>query len=167
MIGNNWFLKEEARQYFPYTHHSEWFAYIIPANTRHWTNAGLMLAQRRRRWDNISPALVQCLVFAGMFNGGACILGEIIMVIICLFILWIKIEAVMARTWDSRRYILCGVCTLKVSFTALAGIQCNLQNSTFFSYTIIISHPRCFLDGTYTKNNKTVFSSRWRYSPEK
>ena len=25
----------------------------------HWTNAGLMLAQRRRRWANIKPALVQ------------------------------------------------------------------------------------------------------------
>ena len=36
-----------------------------PASTRHWTNAGLMLGQRHRRWANSSPALVQCLVFAG------------------------------------------------------------------------------------------------------
>ena len=40
---------------------------VIPANTRHWTNAGLMLAQRLRRWSNIKTALVQwCLVFAGI-----------------------------------------------------------------------------------------------------
>ena len=36
----------------------------VPANTRQWINAGLMLAQRLRRWPNISPALVQCLVLA-------------------------------------------------------------------------------------------------------
>ena len=35
------------------------------ANTTRWPNAGLMLAQRRRRWANISPALVQRVVFAG------------------------------------------------------------------------------------------------------
>ena len=36
-----------------------------PENTRRWPNAGLMLAQRRRRWANISPTLGQRLVFAG------------------------------------------------------------------------------------------------------
>ena len=35
------------------------------ASTRYWTNAGLMLGQQRRHWASISPALVQCLVFAG------------------------------------------------------------------------------------------------------
>ena len=37
----------------------------FPANTRRWTNAGLMLAQRRRRWANITPALAQRLVSHG------------------------------------------------------------------------------------------------------
>ena len=41
-------------------------AYSIPANTRHWTNVGLMLARRLRRRANINPTLVQCLVFAGI-----------------------------------------------------------------------------------------------------
>ena len=35
------------------------------ANTRHWTNVGLMLGRRRRRRPNINPTLAQCLVFAG------------------------------------------------------------------------------------------------------
>ena len=35
-----------------------------PVKTRR-ANAGLMLGQRRRRWANINPALVQCPVFAG------------------------------------------------------------------------------------------------------
>ena len=38
---------------------------LFPANTRHWPNAGSMLAHRLRRWSNIDPALGQCLVFAG------------------------------------------------------------------------------------------------------
>ena len=38
----------------------------FPANTRRWPSAGLMLAQRRRRWVNISPALGQRLVFSGL-----------------------------------------------------------------------------------------------------
>ena len=38
----------------------------IPTNTIRWPNAGLMLAQRRRRWANISPALGQRVVFAGI-----------------------------------------------------------------------------------------------------
>ena len=36
----------------------------IPANTRRWPNAGLILCQRRRRWANIKPALGQRLLFA-------------------------------------------------------------------------------------------------------
>ena len=39
-------------------------AAVIPANTRRWTNAGLMLGQRRRRWANINPAMVQRLGIA-------------------------------------------------------------------------------------------------------
>ena len=49
---------------------------MSPANSRRWTNAGLMyaglmLGQRRQRWPNIKPALVQRLVFAGiiMYTG--------------------------------------------------------------------------------------------------
>ena len=38
----------------------------LPANTRRWSNAGLMLSQRRRRWPNIKPALDQRLVCAGL-----------------------------------------------------------------------------------------------------
>ena len=34
----------------------------IPANTKHWTNAGSMLARRLRRRPNIEPTLVQCLL---------------------------------------------------------------------------------------------------------
>ena len=34
-----------------------------PAHTTHRTNAGLMLGQRRRRWPNIKPTFVQCVVF--------------------------------------------------------------------------------------------------------
>ena len=37
----------------------------VPANTRHRTNVGLMSVQRLRRWNDIKPALVQCIVFAG------------------------------------------------------------------------------------------------------
>ena len=32
-------------------------------NTRHWTNVGLMVAYRLRRWPNINPTLLQYLVF--------------------------------------------------------------------------------------------------------
>ena len=35
-----------------------------PANTRRWTNAVLMLGQRRRRWANINTTLGHRLVFA-------------------------------------------------------------------------------------------------------
>ena len=34
---------------------------VTSENTRFWTNADLMLCQRRRRWPNIKPALVQHL----------------------------------------------------------------------------------------------------------
>ena len=33
------------------------FARILLMNTRHWSNAGLMLVQRRRQWANNKPAL--------------------------------------------------------------------------------------------------------------
>ena len=49
---------------------------VFPANTRHWTNVGSMLVHRLRRYSNITPKLVQCLLFAGLcFAGqsyGAC-----------------------------------------------------------------------------------------------
>ena len=38
----------------------------VPANTSHWTNADLLLVQRRRRWANIKSTLVQRLVFSGV-----------------------------------------------------------------------------------------------------
>ena len=38
---------------------------VIPVMTRHWTNAGLMLAHRLQRWANINPTLVQSL-FTGI-----------------------------------------------------------------------------------------------------
>ena len=41
------------------------FLDLHPANTRRWTNVGLMLAHRLRRWANIKPTLIQRLVFAG------------------------------------------------------------------------------------------------------
>ena len=37
----------------------------LPSKHKTFTNAGLMLVQRRRRWANIDPALVPGLVFAG------------------------------------------------------------------------------------------------------
>ena len=42
--------------------------HYIPANTRHSPNAGLMLAQRLRRWSNINPALGDRLVIAGLLG---------------------------------------------------------------------------------------------------
>ena len=38
----------------------------FPANTTRWSNVGLMLAQRRRRWASISPALDQRVLLAGL-----------------------------------------------------------------------------------------------------
>ena len=37
----------------------------IPENTRSWISVGLALVQRRRRWTNAKPPLIQLLVFAG------------------------------------------------------------------------------------------------------
>ena len=42
----------------------------ITANTRRLTNAGAMLVQRRRRWTNIAPTLVERLVFADITPAG-------------------------------------------------------------------------------------------------
>ena len=36
-----------------------------PTHTRHWSNAGLMLGQHRRRWDSIRPTSSQCSMSAG------------------------------------------------------------------------------------------------------
>ena len=44
----------------------------IPANTKHSSSAGLMLAQRRRRWANIKLTLVKCHVFAGIQQHSFC-----------------------------------------------------------------------------------------------
>ena len=38
--------------------------HICSANTRRSTNVGLMLVQRLRRWTNIKPISVKCIVFA-------------------------------------------------------------------------------------------------------
>ena len=38
---------------------------IVAARAYTSTNVGLMLGQRPRRWPNIKPAFVQCLVFTG------------------------------------------------------------------------------------------------------
>ena len=35
---------------------------------KRWTNTGLMLAQRLRRWPNIKPILDQCFVFVGLLS---------------------------------------------------------------------------------------------------
>ena len=37
---------------------------VIPSITRRWTSDGLVLAQRRKRWSEIKPTLVQRVVFA-------------------------------------------------------------------------------------------------------
>ena len=38
-----------------------------PAGSRYRPSVGFLLAQRHRRWPNISPTLIDCLVFAGLF----------------------------------------------------------------------------------------------------
>ena len=49
----------------------KWYTNVLcllgqcPTHTKHWTNVGLMLAQRLRRWPNIKPTLVYWLMFAG------------------------------------------------------------------------------------------------------
>ena len=41
----------------------KWKVDLSPENTRRWLTAGLMLAQRLRRWSNFKPAMSQRLVF--------------------------------------------------------------------------------------------------------
>ena len=38
----------------------------LSADTRGWINVGLTLAQRRRRWTNVDPTMLQRLVYAGL-----------------------------------------------------------------------------------------------------
>ena len=40
-----------------------WLTFSVAAKTTRYPNIGLMVAQRHRRWANISPALVERLVF--------------------------------------------------------------------------------------------------------
>ena len=59
---------------------SVWWVLCVPfisgflscrqSNTRRWPNAGLMLAHRLRRWANISPVLVYCVVSGATLNVG-------------------------------------------------------------------------------------------------
>ena len=45
------------------------YVYDIPVNTRYSPNVGVMLVKRwsnLRRWPNITPTLVECLVFTGI-----------------------------------------------------------------------------------------------------
>ena len=44
----------------------------LPADTRHWANAKLLLDQRGRRSLNIKPALVQCTTFVVIPLTGVC-----------------------------------------------------------------------------------------------
>ena len=41
---------------------------LVPANRKHWTNAGAMLLQHLRCWPNTEPSLCQCLVSAGVVD---------------------------------------------------------------------------------------------------
>ena len=43
-----------------------WAGSVIPANTRHWINAGLTLVHRIRSWTNVKPTFFQLLVSAGI-----------------------------------------------------------------------------------------------------
>ena len=52
-------LKKNFSLYGSLKNNLELYLYYFPANTTPWTNAGLMLAHRLRRWTNIKPALVQ------------------------------------------------------------------------------------------------------------
>ena len=81
------------------------------ANTVHSTNVGLMLGQRRRRWPNINPTLVECTVFAGIE-----IFVEYVMVTkpSCAFInsnfIWTRVDCIMFCLYSYfpyswRRYI--------------------------------------------------------------
>ena len=44
----------------------------LPANTIHWNNVVLTLAQRLRRWPNIKTTLFRCIVFSGLTLSGFC-----------------------------------------------------------------------------------------------
>ena len=57
--GKQWLNSQSS----PRTWSTELSTWPCQANTRHWTKAGLLLGQRRRRWPNNKPALVQCLEF--------------------------------------------------------------------------------------------------------
>ena len=55
----------------------KWLVTVLHEATssgRQWRNAGLMLDQRRRRWTNINPALVQDLMFDGVHQKAEVIL---------------------------------------------------------------------------------------------
>ena len=47
---------------------------LEPANTTNWNNVGLTLAHGLRRWPNIKPTLLSCVVFA---RGGGCVKGSL------------------------------------------------------------------------------------------
>ena len=51
------------------------FWHSNPTDTRHWPNAGLMLAYGLRRWPNSNPTLGQRLLFAG---------NEILVIPLCM-----------------------------------------------------------------------------------
>ena len=54
----------KSKQKPPQPYHRRTF----PANTKHWSNVDLMLAQRLRRWPNINPTLDECILFTGLWN---------------------------------------------------------------------------------------------------
>ena len=43
---------------------------VAPAGATHWADVGLMLDRRLRCWPSIEPALVRCVVFAGVLMLG-------------------------------------------------------------------------------------------------
>ena len=47
---------------------NHWVATSVPGNTGHWSNAGLSLAKRLRRWASVKTELGQCPCFAGMLS---------------------------------------------------------------------------------------------------
>ena len=53
---------------------------IYPENTSHCTNVGLKLDQRRRRWANSKPTLVQYLVFAESMKKNVVFIQKIMIV---------------------------------------------------------------------------------------
>ena len=87
-----------------------------PANTRHWPNVGLMLGQRRRRWNNISPTLSQHLVFVWK---------------ICpnIFSLVGQRRWVMRQRWCGASCLL-GACDIH-RLTLVAVSDCYISNTDF------------------------------------